>query len=139
MKKSIWISEYGIISEIRMAGWSEYVLVNNPGSIDAIFFKICKLNMTDEKKVYEKRISREAPFLECRAWHMLLMREIGKKKYKDAGEVYEKDHATCMNAVRKIKRWVKYDRFFFEKYAEIIAEVRVIEPFAFIEKSGRVG
>lgn len=66
--------------------------------------------------------TRKLETKECRHWHIFLMRRINRMSQSSAGSVYGKDHATALNAERRILEWVQGDKPFQKKYREVIDE-----------------
>lgn len=131
--KRIWLSDYGIVSETPVYGWDEYVFVNKFEPIDELFAEICKISGLTPLEVAKNAKSRVGIFVELRYWHMFLLRVLERMTFVSCGLFYEKDVATAMWAVKKIKERRNFDRSFARKYAEVIDKIEAMLPWAFNE------
>jgi chromosomal replication initiation ATPase DnaA len=79
--------------------------------------KVKRINGVEEIK----HKSRFTEHKECRFWHLFFRRRLEYMSYGRAGELYGKDHATVIHAEKKILELL-CDRYFFEKYKDVIHE-----------------
>jgi chromosomal replication initiation ATPase DnaA len=131
--KRIWINDYGVVSETPVFGWDEYVFVNKSENVDEIFAEICEINVIRPKDVARFGKSRLFGLVELRYWHMFLCRVLENMTFEKCGMLYEKDAATAMWAVKKIKERRNFDKTFARKYAEVIDKIEAMIPGAFDE------
>lgn len=76
--------------------------------------------------------TRKSEHKEARQWHIFLANAILGWPYARAGGLYGKDHATAMHAKRTILNLVEVDKFFKEKYADVIRECKEYNSRIFI-------
>ena len=68
---------------------------------------------------------RKVPYIEARAITYRILKDRGWI-LQDIADEFGKDHTTIMNALRKLKQWVKYDISFREKFNSIYNEIQAV-------------
>lgn len=74
---------------------------------------------------------RKGELKDFRLFHMFFLKRVMDYSLADAGEVYKKDHATVLHAVKNICNWYHTNRKFRETYEHSIKYILDLRPHAF--------
>jgi chromosomal replication initiator protein len=80
--------------------------------IELLIHKVCEVYKIDPRVLMHDLDSRKRPLPEIRFMVMTLAKTRLKMSYREAGAIFDKDHATAMHAAKTIKNLREIDKKF---------------------------
>jgi len=93
--------------------------------IDKFIIKVCEYFSTTKEILEQNNHSRLREYIMIRQFIWYFLREYTRMSYSELGRIFNKDHATCLYAVKTLAGYLEFDKKTIEDYKNLfsIAEI----------------